>query len=423
MARQVKKIVGARNKRAKRKIEQLSTPAHHIESVDAAHSAHAGDIVLPLAHTLVPPVESRPRRKSDGDSSTASRRRQQTNVGKNAFIAKPVDWTRLPDERLLDMRMCDLGLTIEGTPLQSAKEKLYSELAARNLKLRPHCWLSDEWFAPDGIPGIAIPFYLAHPRLIRLERQQMLDVEGGTRAWCMKILRHEAGHAIDTAYAMHRKKRYREVFGSYSDPYPDFYRPKPRSKSFVQHLEPWYAQSHPAEDFAETFAVWLTPGKRWKKDYLGWKAMRKLELVDELMAEIADAPQKIRSRRKIDPVTRMKRTLREHYYQRHQRYNINYTTSFDHDLARLFRAPESRFSRKASTYLLKHRSEFCRTIAHWTGEYRYNINQVIREMIDRCRSLDLRVEKPDDQLHRETLIMLTVHTMNYLYRGNHQVAL
>ena len=25
------------------------------------------------------------------------------------------------------------------------------------------------------------------------------------------------------------------------------------------HLDPWYAQSHPDEDFAETFAVWLTP--------------------------------------------------------------------------------------------------------------------------------------------------------------------
>ncbi|MDB4766659.1 putative zinc-binding metallopeptidase [bacterium] len=341
-----------------------------------------------------------------------------------AKITAPVkNWTKLSDEKLLDMRMCDLDLKIESTPLEGMVGKLHDEITAQKISLKPHCWLSDEWFAPDGIPGIGIPFYLAHPRLMKLERQQMLDVEGGTKAWCMKILRHEAGHTMDTAYGLHRRKRYREVFGRYSDPYPEFYRPKPRSKNFVLHLEPWYAQSHPAEDFAETFAVWLTPGKRWQKDYAGWKAMKKLHYVDELMKEIAGTPPKVKSRRKVDPVGRMKKTLREHYLERHERYNINYTTSFDDDLARLFLPASSGETKQASSYLRKNRNEICDTISNWTGEYRYNINQVLREMIDRCRILNLRVNDTGEQLRHDTLIMVTVHTMNYLYRGNHQVAL
>ncbi len=416
MAKRLQSAAGAKQKRTKKtkpKLEQLLTPSHHVESADAAHdpcrTIHIGTTDAPTnGASFVRTAVSQPRRKKQSPTTAAVRAKH---------------WSQLPLESMLDTRMCDLGLTIDDTPLELMLQKLYGELAARDLRIRPHCWLSDEWFAPDGIPGIAIPFYLAHPKLIRLERQQMLDVEGGTRDWCMKILRHETGHAVDTAFALHRKKRYRAVFGSYSTPYPEFYRPKPRSKNFVQHLEPWYAQSHPAEDFAETFAVWLRPGHRWRKDYSGWKAMRKLELVDELMAEIAGQPMKVRSRRQVDPVSRLKKTLREHYQQRHERYNINYTTSFDEDLVRLFCPPESRHSRKAAAFLQKHRSEFCRTIAQWTGEYRYNINQVIREMIERCRGLDLRIEKPDERLKRETMIMMTVHTMNYLYRGNHQVAL
>ena len=41
-----------------------------------------------------------------------------------------------------------------------------------------HCYLSDEWFTPDGATAIAIPFYLAHPRLAKLEEAQMLEIEG-----------------------------------------------------------------------------------------------------------------------------------------------------------------------------------------------------------------------------------------------------
>src|ERR1051325_307282 len=176
----------------------------------------------------------------------------------------------MTDEQLLDARFCDLPLRIEGTPLESRIARLYGEFAAHELAFRPHVWLSEEWFTPDGVSGFAIPFYLAHPRLGKLEQKQMLEVEGGTEKDCLRIMRHEAGHAIDNAYNLHRKKRYRELFGSFNRPYPDWYRPKPNSRDYVLHLPAWYAQAHPAEDFAETFAVWMRPKARWRKRYAGW---------------------------------------------------------------------------------------------------------------------------------------------------------
>jgi hypothetical protein len=145
-------------------------------------------------------------------------------------------WHRLSDEHLLDMRICDLALKIKGSFLEPHIKRLYSELNDRGIRFKPHVWLSEEWFSPDGVPGIAIPFYLAHPRLMKLERQQMLEVEGGTDTECMRILRHEAGHALDTGFRLHFKRQWRELFGSFAQRYPDFYKPKPKSRNYVLHL-------------------------------------------------------------------------------------------------------------------------------------------------------------------------------------------
>ena len=214
--------------------------------------------------------------------------------------AREPRWAYLPDRELLNCAFADLGVRIEGSVLEERVERINEELRRRGLRFRPAFWLSEEWFSPDGVPGVAIPFYLAHPRLAKLEKRQMLEVEGGTRQWCLRILRHEVGHAIDNAYRLHRRRRWRELFGPSSQPYPEFYSPKPYSKRFVLHLDSWYAQSHPSEDFAESFAVWLRPGSRWRTQYAGWPALKKLRYVDELMREIStSAPWCDRGRRSI----------------------------------------------------------------------------------------------------------------------------
>ena len=228
-------------------------------------------------------------------------------------------WHRLSDEQLLDLRICDLPIKIKGSFLEPHIKRLYSELNSRGIRFKPHVWLSGEWFSPDGVPGIAIPFYLAHPRLIKLERQQMLEIEGGTDTECLRILRHEAGHVVQRAYGLHRRRRWQQLFGNAGKRYPDHYRPDPTSKRYVQHLRRWYAQCHPDEDFAETFAVWLTPRSSWRKKYAEWPALKKLEYVDEVMSEIAGVKPIPKRRTEMDPMRELRMTLGEHYAAKRKR--------------------------------------------------------------------------------------------------------
>ena len=168
--------------------------------------------------------------------------------------------------------------------------RLYAELEARGLGLRPPCFLGDEWFSPDGVPAIALPFYLAHPRLKTLELHQMMEVEGGTPEWCAQLLRHECGHAVDHAYRFSSRRKWRAIFGSPDVDYePETYRPRPYSRSFVRHLPNWYAQAHPGRGLRRDLrgVARLLLRSEWRARYAGWKALEKLEYVDELMREAA----------------------------------------------------------------------------------------------------------------------------------------
>lgn len=331
---------------------------------------------------------------------------------------------KLSDEQLLDLRFCDLDLTIKGTPLEERLAQLDRELEAKKIRFRPHFWLSNEWFTPDGIPGVAIPFYLADSRLIELEERQMLEVEGETPAWCMKILRHEVGHAIDNAYRLRRRAGYRRAFGNVSKPYPEAYNPKPYSRSYVVNIDLWYAQSHPVEDFAETFAVWLKPRSKWRQSYQNWPAIKKLEFVDRLMKEIRCKKPVVTSRKREDTLKSLKKTLREHYEEKRAHYGLEDTYSYDHELRKLFVAGEDGDERlSAAVFLRRIRKRLGRSVAEWTGHYRYTIDQVLEEMIQRCRELNLRVDRPPEDVERDALIVLTMHTMNYIQDDAHKIAL
>jgi len=333
-------------------------------------------------------------------------------------------WVDLPDEQLLDVRMCDLGLSIAGSWLEDRIAVLDAELVARGLTFRPHYWLSAEWFSPDGVPGVAIPFYLAHPRLMKLENAQMLEVEGGTPDWCLKILRHEAGHAFDNAYALRRRRRRVRLFGKPSLPYPDFYLPRPYSKSFVLHLDSWYAQSHPDEDFAETFATWLTPDSDWRARYADWPALRKLKYMDALMREIGHQPPVVSTRRRVEPLDRIRRTLRKHYVEKRAHYGLEYPHFYDRDLRRLFSNEDAyRRNRRASRVIASVRRDVRRLVAEWTGAYQYTIDRVIGDMIERADELGLRLKFPEDRTKLDFTMLVTVQTMNYLHSGRHRVAL
>jgi len=315
---------------------------------------------------------------------------------------------------LLDLRMCQLKLSLKGSWLEPLIERVRGELDKHDIGHRPHFWLADEWFSPDGVPGVAIPFYLADKRLMRLERSQMYEVEGGTRRECLMLLRHELGHALDTAYALSRRKRWRQLFGSRTERYPDYYRPRPASKRYVQYLAGWYAQSHPAEDFAETFAVWLDPRSRWRTKYVGWAAMKKLQYVDELMGEIAGRPAKVRCRKHPYSLAKLRHTLRTHYERKRAHYGFGYSEAYDSDLRRLFDTSCATGQPTAASVLRLNRRMIRERVARWTGAYEFAVDQLLKEVVGRCRELGLRVDGDIGEAVHEFTVLLAVHVTHQL---------
>lgn len=327
------------------------------------------------------------------------------------------DLSTLSDEEILKLRLCGLGLSLQGTWLEECVKALYGELAARGLVFNPSCYLADEWLAPDREPVIGIPFYLAHPRLMELERRMVREVEGGDVASCMRLLRHEAGHAFNYAYRLYARTRWRRLFGRFSDDYPDRYKYRPYSRSFVLHLDEWYAQYHPDEDFAETFAVWLAPDSDWRRRYAGWKALDKLIYVDGLMREIRGAPPHKKTGRKLWDIRHLKTTLKTHYKRKTEFY-AEYSPDFhDVHLARIFPAPPSGPTVPASRLLARARKEIIDDAAHWTGERKYIIANLYASVVKRCRQLNLLAGAGDERPGKRIAAYITSRVMNYVYTG------
>ncbi len=330
------------------------------------------------------------------------------------------DWASLSDQDLLERRISKLGLRLEGTALAPLIRQLYDELGAHGLIFRPPCHIGDEWFVPVGIPAIFLPFFLVHDRLRALERTMMLEVEGGTTEWFMKLIRHEAAHAYSYVYQLPRKKKWQQTFGHTSrQETPDFYQPRPFSRSYVLHLDDWYAQSHPDEDFAETFAVWLTPGLDWRKQYAGWKALQKLEYVDELMRSFAGKPpqpQHLPDYRVADHDC-LNLKLKTYYARKRKLYEDTYPDFYDADLRQLFAATAGPGRITAGAYLRRRRRRLLNSVCQWTNEKKFRVNKLLTRLIDRCEQLGLHVLNDDPQQDFRVTSFITTLVMNYLFTG------
>src|SRR5262245_49710103 len=322
------------------------------------------------------------------------------------------------------MRLCDLPLRLEGL-LARRVQRLHRELQKRGIVALPHTWLSEEFFTPDGVLGFAIPFYLAHPRLMRLERSQMPEVEGAGEVECRRIFRHEAGHCLDEAFGLHRRDGYRKLFGDATEEYPTSYKPNPDSRDFVINLAGWYAQGHPVEDFAETFAVWLNAASNWRTDYKRWPlAYAKLEYVDELMREIAGKPPLAADRHEVEPLRGLTHTLQQHYDQKRAYFAWRWPANYDADLRRIFSDDAQRPDAPPATRFLRRKRGQLRTrIAEGTGVHAYAVDQLLRQMIARSQSLGLRVVDPPEVTTEKLLVLLTMQTATVVHRGYPKVAL
>ena len=328
-----------------------------------------------------------------------------------------------PDvQEILTKPIKELGLKLEGSPLERYVQKLYRELDRKGVKrFRPLCYLTDEWGCPSGEPVIGIPFYLADPKLARLEKE-MNDLEDEREI--LMYLRHEAGHAFNYAYELFKTPEWRELFGPFRRPYRDDYRPVPFSRRFVRHIAGWYAQKHPDEDFAETFAVWLTPGSQWRRRYKGWPALAKLRYVDRIARRMRDAAP-IRDRGATDiTVDEMESTVGEFYDEKLQEPSSPVDLPLDTDLADIFKVSRRRRKgvRPAADLLRENRKAIVDKVAYWTGVARPFVKQLVEAMLTRVAELNLRAEIRSEREHlTEITAYATALAMSYQTRKKTKV--
>ena len=308
----------------------------------------------------------------------------------------PSDWSDRSDDELLQLRVRDLGLQISTSRLEPFIAQLYEELDAQGLTFRPPCYLADEWFCPDKVPMIAFPFCLAHARLMQLEKKIMFEVEGDSPENCMRLLRHECGHAINYAYQLYKRTRWRELFGQFSTSYTSNYSFHPYSRHYVAHLGDSYAQAHPDEDFAETFAVWLTPGRTWEQKYDDWPVIGKLRYVDKLMARIGEQPPINTERDMPYSATRMTSTLAAFYERKRKVLGEEFSGYYDDALKRIFAQSTTRADAvKASRFLRRHRRQIVDSVTAWTPQRKFDVNHLTQRLIRRCDTLGLYVKTSD----------------------------
>jgi hypothetical protein len=323
---------------------------------------------------------------------------------------------------LLNAKISDLGLRIEGSPVEPYVCRLLKELEGRAIRFRPEFYLTDVWGCPNKVPVIGLPFYLADPRLIRLEEEQAGEVEDGREI--MMYLRHEAGHAVNYAYRLWRRPGWRKTFGAFSSTYPRTFKPDRLSRAFVRHLEThsygrMYAQKHPDEDFAETFAVWLTPRSRWRERYRLWPALQKLNYVDKIIRTVRDEAPQVQRGRLLCPAATMNIRLIRYYGLRAERYRRVAQGYVDDRLQQVFPAYRGKASlTNAAAFLREYHEDLLNLIARWSGLKEEEVAVIMRKLEDRAEALGL-VFPRNRKTHKlmDITSLGTALAMDYSYTG------
>lgn len=334
------------------------------------------------------------------------------------FETPPTEWSE-ERKRLLAARVDELGLTIEGTRLQPLVQRLYDELEQAGIDVKPPVFLSDEWGCPSGVPAIGLPFYLADERLSRLEREVMGSIEAESDSEILAYLRHEAGHAFCYAYKLFETEEWHEVYGPYSRPYLEHYEPNPFSRNFVRHLSGWYAQKHPDEDFAESFAVWLTPDSDWRREYGEWACLPKLEYVDRIVREVGRTEPLVAP--EYDAADELSWSV-EDYHGKLAYEPVELPAYFDGDLKDLFETgepPTEIEALHASEFLRSLRRSLVDDVSYWTGLHGSIVRSLIEHFIARSEALALWLV-PDARpaLSQNLTAYVTTLCMNRLYKGD-----
>ncbi len=328
--------------------------------------------------------------------------------------------SNLTDSQLLRMRICDLPISFETSQFSNCLDELHRELEKKKIKFRPKVWISDDWFCPDGITAFALPFFLMHPRLIELEKKMIGHAEGSNNDWFMKLMRHECGHAIDNAYFLRECDERRILFGDCEQKYPESYTAKKYSKKFVQHLEDSYAQAHPEEDWAESFAVWLTPNSSWRKRYETWPAIEKLNYIQRRMKVLKNEKPNVICYQSVDHFEMMDISLRSYYNNKVQRLK----GSSSHHHLRSFLSHKS-YSQSEELYeqLKENRKTLKKNVATRTRQYQYKIESALTDLEDLARNKGLKIHKRGSQKKKLEGLegLVETHAKKFFKEGKHRI--
>jgi len=321
----------------------------------------------------------------------------------------------------------DLALSLADPPLAPVLDELGRELERHGIRrLRPHFYLSTEWGVPFGTIAIAIPFYLARADLIDLHAARTSFVEGMSRSDVLRYLRHEMGHVVNYAYRLYDHAEWVRHFGSMSQPYVEEFRPQPFSRRFVRHLPGWYAQKHPDEDWAETFAVWLLPDHDWRAEYAAWpEALAKLEYCDRAMAELGDQ-EPLATAVDLDVEVSEVSTALDDFYHGLEAPAADLPPGLDGALRSLFLdlrpddAADRGDCRPAGELIRRLGRHLPAEVYRWTGHFPERTRRLLLEL--GARSDALRLTYPAARENEAALALTTLVTalaMNYVHGGSY----
>lgn len=321
----------------------------------------------------------------------------------------------------------DLGLSIKGTRLESLMAEFEAELRTAGLAKVPlRVYLSTEWGVPFGTVVIGIPFYLARPELTDLHAQQVGHIEGFDGPDILRYLRHEMGHVVNYAYRLYNREDWVHAFGSITQPYLENYRPQPFSRRYVRHLPGWYGQKHPDEDWAETFAVWLTPGRSWREQYAHWPtALAKLELCDRILAELKDVDPPVTAVQPDEDVSELTISLADYY--REMPEDGEPSPGLDGDLRAIFDdvvadpAGSNRAeTRPAADLLRRLERQLMAEVFRWTGHFPEKTRTLVRHLAERATALQqVYALRDETEVIIAVTIFVTSLAMNHVHRGTY----
>lgn len=329
-------------------------------------------------------------------------------------------------ERVHRTPICELQLRIDGTPLEPVIEEFRQEVRAKGIRIQPHCYLADQWGVPFGSISIGIPFYLASDELTAYHGEQAGLIEGAGRADLLRYLRHEMGHVVNYAYRLYETEEWVALFGSMTQPYVEEYRPIPFSRRFVRHLPGWYAQKHPDEDWAESFAVWMAPGDAWREDYKDWPTARaKLEYCERRMRELSEQepPAVVQD---ADESVESIRLTAEQFYEQNNPLGGEFPEGLDGALRSIFEdvdRPEyttTAVRRPAAELVRRLKNPITSDVFRWTGHFPEHTHRLLRHLSARLESLSqVYPEDREAQVIVALTALVTSLAMNHVFHGSY----